>query len=456
MNLTAMARGAAVALLAAGVALGCTAPASANVYASALKPLAPDTFSFILNQDATAGVTMEVWQVGGGMVYSENLGILGKGTHTWTWNGTGAVPGNTYRARVVASSTGFAGWTKISQDSMSTSFYVPAGVSVFKDMNSPKFGTIYVSNAQGGTTAFGRPTTSGIYALNADGSEIGFFTGGKDWGAAGNSSPFKSTIGPDGHLYVADFSNDLVWEFNDDLSSVTQLIDASNKTANQYVESVWVEGTRADCNRKIYLVDSNYYGGAKGRKGLIMYDLGANATATPGDLGTQYIGPDYFAFYPRDVERDSAGNWYMNQYRASANQAPAITKFLDGTPPINTPAWETDITKYVYAYGISLYEPAGWVAYGHFNTGEVFIFDMNTGAFIDSFDAGSRIRDIAFDAAGNLYTVDNITEWLRIWSPAGPNTFTTESWFEIVPEPASVLALGAGLVSLLGLRRRKA
>ncbi|MEJ5296946.1 MAG: PEP-CTERM sorting domain-containing protein, partial [Armatimonadota bacterium] len=100
--------------------------------------------------------------------------------------------------------------------------------------------------------------------------------------------------------------------------------------------------------------------------------------------------------------------------------------------------------------------PAGWVAYGHYNTGEVFIFDMNTGAFIDSFDAGSRIRDIAFDAAGNLYTVDNLTEWLRIWSPAGANSFTTESWFEIVPEPASVLALGAGLVSLLGLRRRKA
>ena len=36
------------------------------------------------------------------------------------------------------------------------------------------------------------------------------------WG--GTLGPVKSTIGPDGHLYVADLSNDLAYEFNVDLS----------------------------------------------------------------------------------------------------------------------------------------------------------------------------------------------------------------------------------------------
>ena len=54
-----------------------------------------------------------------------------------------------------------------------------------------------------------------------------------------------------------------------------------------------MEGTQAAGNRKIYLVNGNYYDTA--RKGLIRYDLGANATATPGDTGTQIIGPTYLA-----------------------------------------------------------------------------------------------------------------------------------------------------------------
>jgi len=448
--------GLTAALAAAGLALA-VAPSYANVYASGLSQTGANSFSFILNEGADLGVSVEMWEVGGGMAYSENLGALAKGAHNWTWDGTGSAAGKSYTAKITASASGYSSWTQISADDMSTSFYVPVGVSVYKDMKSPKFGTIYVSNGQGGTTTFGRSTTSGIYALNADASEIGFFTGGKDWAAAGNSSPFKSTIGPDGHLYVADFSNDLVWEFNDDLSAATQLIDGTNKTASQYVESIVVTGTQAGGDRSIFLVDSNYYSGAPGRKGLIKYDLGANATATPGDTGVQFIGPDYFAYYPRDAARDSDGNWYMNQYRSALNQAPAISKFLDSaTLPINAAAWETDKALYVGAYGLDIYEPNRWVAYAQYYTGEVFVFDMDTGAFVSSFDAGTRLREVAFDAAGNIVTVDNSTEWMRIWSPGlGQNSFTTESYFEVVPEPASLLALAAGLASMAGLKRRR-
>ena len=47
-------------------------------------------------------------------------------------------------------------------------------------------------------------------------------------------------------------------------------------------------------------------------------------------------------------------------------------------------------------------------------------------------------RDVAFDAAGNLYTVDNIAERLRIYSPPdGVNEFTTKSVARFVPTAGS-------------------
>ncbi|MGQ9455039.1 MAG: hypothetical protein ACUVRS_08975 [Armatimonadota bacterium] len=436
------------------VGLPC-AVAWANVYASGLTLTGPSSISYILNDTADAGVVVQVWQVGGGMVYSESLGSQAKGVHTWSWNGSGYTPGNTYKIRIVASSAGYSDWTRISTDQTSTSFYLPLGVAVNKMQSSPNFGKIYISNAQAGTTAYGRACQDGIYILNADASEAGFATGGKDWVAAGNSSPFKSTIGPDGHLYVVDYNNDLLWEFNEDLSAVTQLIDSSNKTANQYVAAVHVEGTQAAGNRRLYLVNSNYYDTA--RKGMIMYKLDGNATATPGDTGIQYIGPTYFTYYPMDVARDSAGDWYMCQFRWNPAEAPALSKFADVPEdelPINSAVWETPKTSpYNGGYGIDIYEPYGWIAYGNFYDGWVRIFNMYDGSYVGGFDAGSRLRDIAFDAAGNIVTIDNITEWVRIWSPAGANSFTTESWFAI-PEPSCVAALAFGL-PLLVVRRRK-
>jgi hypothetical protein len=145
----------------------------------------------------------------------------------------------------------------------------------------------------------------------------------------------------------------------------------------------------------------------------------------------------------------------MNQFRSDATQAPAVSKFLDGVPPINTAAWETaKVSPYNGAYGIDIYEPKGWVAYGNYYDGWVRIFSMADGSYVGGFDAGTRLREVAFDAAGNIYTVDNSTEWLRIWSPGdGGNFFTTESYFNIVPEPASLLLIG---IPMAVWRRRRA
>lgn len=432
-------------VLLAAALVGLASAALANPYATAITPVG-DGASFILNEDADS--VELILDGGAGGIYALPTTA---GAHTFSLLGDFGVTGD-HSFAIRATKSAAAGWTQFIPDDTPRSFWSPVGVSINKDMSGPNFGRVYVSNAVTGTTGFGRPTTSGIYMLNADGSEAGFADGGIDWAAQGNLAPFKSTIGPDGHLYVADYSNDLAFEFSADMSVATQLIDASNKTDGQYVESIHVEGTQADGNRKVYLVDSHY---ADARRGLIEYDLGANPTATTDDIGTQYIGPDYFDFYPRDVARDSNGDWYMNQYRYSPGQAPPLTKFDgSGTIPLgDDPAevlWEADMA-YTGAYGIDICEEAGLIAYGHYYTGEVNIFDLETGAYIATIQAGSRIRELAFDAAGNLVTVDNSTEWARFWSPGGDSEFTTDGWF-LIPEPTSLALLAIG--GLL-LRRRR-
>jgi hypothetical protein len=326
-------------------------------------------------------------------------------------------------------------------------------VSINKDPSSANFGQVYISESQGGLTGLGRTTTSGIYLLRADGVGAGYANGGKDWGTTGNSSPFKSTIGPDGHLYVTDFSNDLAWEFNDDLSVATQLVDASNKTPSQYVEGIHVEGTQAGGDRSVYLVDSRYL---DARRGLIRYDLAGNATATASDTGTQVIGPDYFSFYPRDVARDSNGDWYMNNYRSTAGQAAPLMKF-DGSLalPINTALWEAD-SSYTGAYGIDINENAGLIAYADYYTGFVRLFSMADGSFVDSFDSGSRGREVAFDAAGNLVVLDSSQEHARYWSPGGHavTVYGSDGTFALIPEPTTLSLLALGGLALL-LRRRQ-
>jgi len=445
---------ASVLVLACFAALAAPITAVAVPYGSGVSQ-SDNTVSFVLNQNAAS---VEVLRDGANPVYpGTTAGLLSFDMAGYS----------TFQIKVTGNEA--PGWTQYVADQTSTSFYVPVGVSVNKIPSSPDFGKVYISNATTGTTAFGRSNPEGIYMLRADGQDVGKgAAAGVTWG--GGSGPWKSTIGRDGHVYVTDLSNDLAYEFDGNITAGTQLITAGNRTTNQWVGGIHVEGTQAGGDRKIYLVNVNYNDTA--RKGLIAYDLGGNATATAGDTGTQVVGPAYFTFYPYDVARDSHGDWYLNQYRSDPTQAPAITKFDgSGTLPLgDTPSevlWETPkVAPYNGAYAIDINENAGLVAYGNYYTGEVNFFDMATGAFVESFDAGTRMREVAFDAAGNLLTVDNMTEWARFWSPGGYTVATTgwdgTQWtFAVVPEPSSLslLAFG-GLALLLGrglafLRRRR-
>ncbi len=335
-------------------------------------------------------------------------------------------------------------WSQISTDDTSTSFYGPRGVSVDRNPDSPNFGSVYVSEGAPGLTAFGRTTEDGVYKLDAAMNDLGVYTGGVDW--SGGSGPFKSTVGPDGHLYVANFNDDTLYEFSSDMSTATQIIGPDDKFEGQWISSAIVEGTQAGGDRVIYTVDSQYLGASRG---LVKYDLGGMADAD--GPGQQYIGPDVFGFYPRDAVRDSDGNFYMNQFRYAPTEGAAIIKFQDGPDlPLDGDdiLWETPPEfPYNGSNSLALFETFDYIAFGNYYDGQVLIFDKDTGDLLHSFDAGSRMYDIAFDAAGNVYTVDNLTEWLRVWSPGGTFVATTcsDGTFSVVPEPAALALLTLGL-----------
>ncbi len=422
--------------LAGLVVLGIASLVMANVYPSGVSLSAANfdsgdqtvTVTYVLNEDADGdgvnpGVRIEVLDSGNTAVRTVNIARQRRGTWSFQWDGrndAGApVAAGTYTVRITASDYGYTSWTQISPQQTSTSFEYPFGVAVNRNPASAHYGKIYVSNARVGTTAFGRACNDAIYVLAADATDLGNFTGGVTW--TGSSAPYRSMVGEDDHLYVSDLSNDLAFDFDPDTMIATQLVNAGNRTANQWVHSIWVTGTQAAGNRKVYLVNGNYNDTA--RKGIIGYNLGGNPTATSGDTGFQVIGPSYFTFYPLDVARDALGNWYTNNYRASSGQATPLAKFIDDPPsyPLSTPAWEVS-NAYTYSWSVGYFEPRKWAVFCNSSTGFVRVFDSDTAALLHEFDAGTAIRDVAFDAAGNIYTVDNVTEWLRAWSPPdGPN-----------------------------------
>ena len=417
------------ALSAASVAMGVP-------FASGVEQNGTD-LTFVLNEDAN-----QVKLVLDGTTV--DLGALARGSHT--------VPvGAATSWQIKASKSSAAGWSQMFPDSTNTSYYVPLGVAANKNPASANFGKVYIANSVAGTTlgVNGRATTDGIYMLKADGSQTGFTTGGKTW--TGSSAPKNLVVGADDHLYVDDFSNDSVFEFSGDMSSVTQILGASNRTTNQYVEGIWVEGTQAQGNRVLYTVNSNF-NDATARKGMVKYELGAASALADGDTGTMAVSNAVYPHvYFRDMVRDSQGNFYGCQYRFDPT-APAITKFDANGNMI----WELPTAApYSGAYGIDIDEAAGVVAYGDYYTGFVRMFDIATGAEVASFDAGSRLRELAFDAAGNLITVDNTVEQARFWSKGGDwmTILRSDGTFAVVPEPASLSLLVLGGLALLRRRR---
>ncbi|HRR87658.1 MAG TPA: PEP-CTERM sorting domain-containing protein, partial [Phycisphaerae bacterium] len=323
----------------------------------------------------------------------------------------------------------------------------------------------------GAVAAGGRTTTDGIYVMTADqGDVLGqgdtAFAGGINWTTGGSNSPWKITVAPDDSVYIADWSdlNSGVWRCNaNPQSNFDEILTNVGRTSTGLVAgvhgsvaSVYIEGTGA--NTVLYTLDEDFNAGS-GMGSILRYDIGTQTgySGTPVEQ-TQDI-PNHIQNSNMDFVRDSDGSWWICQYRYTDSDAvPTLLHWADGA---SSPSWKSGPSTVALdrGYGILAIDNLNDLIAVGTNNSKIYILDISDPSNVALVDtiahSGATIRDLDFDAAGNLYVVSSSSETLRIYSPGGDWMAITGSdgSFVLIPEPAAVVLLALG--GLACLRRRR-
>lgn len=473
------------------------AAAFANVYptnlsqsASSLDTSLAQTINlgYLLNQTADAGVTVDVLNSSNAIVKTFSLGSQGVGTHSLIWDGTDmtntpVAPGN-YSFRVTASATGFGSWTLISSDTTDNNFELPRGVAVNTNPNSPYYGRVYVSNPRTNSTGAGRAMSDGVYMMNADMTAVaGPNTGGVDWttDGSGGAGPFRLAVGPDDSVWITDWSDTHsgLWKADPNISSATEALDSTGRDANGLnsvhgsISDVVVFGTGA--SETVYYTDEDFPSNVAQIGSIWSQNTGAGLPVTGAPtLFYDDSVLDLMINSFQSLARSSDGTWWLSQNRSSGTDAPSLIQIsADGTTVLFNSLVDLGNPDPLRTIQGIAYDPVNdWLALvtgrtDSPNRATVFIFDDDTKTIVDQFTfnpggtSGSTNTDVSFDAVGNVYVGNRSSERVRVWSPGtGANSSFTNSLaplgaIQVVPEPGSLMALGAGVVSLAGLIRRK-
>ena len=477
----------------------------ANVYATNIKlngslsavgaPVgAPVQISYILNEPASAGVLIQVISSNSVVrtisIASNSVGAL-RGTNTVVWDGKDStavpVPKGTYWVSITASSAGYSGWTQITQEGADgNQVWAGRGIAVDQNTNSPYYGRVFVANSVAndplGNNWLGYQV--GILKCNADASyadEGGLSTGGYAWAGDG-FSPWHVEVSAGDRVYVSDLAtNGHVLAWDPTISPNTELaaLRSDNWTnVNLPLSGPGLLGTGT--NQSLWMADASFSDALHTGSGILRYSLLSDGTCAPNDKGTTAVARGgSLTGNPVDVALDSAGNIYTI---LSVTEAGDTNNRVFRFPPFNPATNTVPITQADWAIGASndtmagaggiAVDPTGTyvaVAFtGLFNSGSngcTQVFYASNGAPVVNIDLGVTLsgvsdhqdEDCAWDAAGNLYYIDN---WIGIWrtvSPPGTNSSTTVSVSSVVvggssssgPAPViSGITASAGVVTI--------
>ena len=447
--------------------------------------------SFRLNEGADA---VKIIADGGATV--NDLGPLPAGLHTVTM-----IVSGTFQVSVFKSSpTGFAApvapnlgaTVQISTDGVTTRYREPRGLAVNTDPASPCFGRVYVSHGSNGVALASvhgpaRTLTEGIFILNADLTDavgqgdtgrtagIPFITGGEP---GDGISPYRVSIGQDGNLYIADWSDTsgTLWVADPDVSpgSGTNVLGGpaggpfpvTTSRIHGSIAAAEVEGSLAAGNLTAYVIDEDLQNDRASstqnmRNTLWRHDIGGvlpGAEALPTRIGTSTPWLN-FTNQTMDLSRGPNGNFYVNDYRSAGSDrgglyviAPDGMELWNSLAASRTLLESSTANDLLRATGGGAVSPRGdFAAVINLENNGITIVPLNDGIpdltnrlALNGFStATAQGRDVAFDLAGNLYAISSSAQSLRVFSPGGTATAITGSdgTFELIrPSSVSVFA----------------
>jgi len=447
--------------------------------------------SFRLNESADV---VKILSNAGATV--DDLGALPAGLHTITLSVSGAFQVSVFKTSPVGFAAPVApnlGATlQISTDGVTTRFREPRGLAINNDPASPNFGRVYVSHGSNGVVAanaFGpaRTLTDGIYLMNSDLSDavgqgdvgrtagISFVTGG----AAGDgASPYRISVGQDGNLYVADWSDTggTLWVTDPDVNPGTGLNVLGGPIGGPFpvtatrihgsIAAAVVEGSLAAGNLTAYVIDEDLQNDRASttqnmRNTLWRHDIGgalpgAEVLPTRIGSGTPWLN---FASQTMDLSRGPNGNFYVNNYRSVGSDrgglyviAPDGTELWNSLAASRTLLGSASANDLLRATGGGDVSPRGdFAAVINLETNGITLIPLTDGIpditnrlALNGFSiVSAQGREVAFDVAGNLYAVSSAAQSLRVFSPGGTTTAITGSdgTFELIrPSGVSVVA----------------
>lgn len=422
----------------AGLTLATTA--QATPYASGLTNVS-GTIRFILNESAdNVGVSFDNGTA------TNNLGALTAGVNSFSL-------GTHTNFAIYVAKVGAGSPVLLSADTNSSVKYnAPRGVAVNSNPKNRHFGLVYAANSTPGGT--GAATKGrGIYAFNADLSDAfgrGTNASAAVFSSASSSSPYRLGLGPDGSLYIGDFSTAAatVWGFDGDVLVGTNVLGIIGQTAGlaagyhgDISGAPCVTGSLATGDLVLYTADASLpplYNSIK------QYLIGGGPVPwsnAPNQLGC--IGLCGIAELNTDLALAPDGKLFANINRVNY-AAPNLSVFdTDGTtllwnsitgfggtqgtgPDVFQDAMSVAVSpdeKYVAVIHTDSHISVARLTNGIPDAASVFIIQNSP----NPTGTANRGQQIAWDAAENLYAVSRGQGLLRVYSLGQATTAITSN-----------------------------
>ena len=430
----------------------------ADIYAGELNYDSEKGFSFRLNENAS-DVEISI-ENEGETVNTYSAGALGKGYHTIS-NPFGTEEFEAWS--VTASARAVSYPMKLSDDSPCFQYYGGRGIAVDRTPESPFFGRIYVTEATGGKVEDGRTTTTGVYVLGSDFSDVTnqgntAWNGDVAWGETIGGDEYEWAlshpgVGPDGEVYLASSAVKSPGVYMMDAANPAQpfrsIFDGKKSskrgTLSDRETGAVITNPVMDCivlgkgaEKKLYTYDRQTAAAGTREGNIKRFDIGSvklpwKKVASAVEFNN-VANDNHLQNASGEIAYDGHGGFWISQYRYSSTWAvPALLHETGGKKDFNI---STNVNGAfmggmavtpdgsMLAMGTDAGTVTVWsVEYDNFNTPTLTqLFVINWGN-----NAGNTLG-VEFDAAGNLYIISPSNERLMVYAmPKSNNIYTTRA-----------------------------